>query len=59
MMWFQEVESNMQAGMYTEEEPNWSERGYIVQPSLGSLPDNTESLFCDISHPNTKSALKV
>lgn len=48
----------MHAGMYTEEEPNWSERG-DVQPDLGSLPVNMESLFCGISYANTKSALKV
>jgi len=28
-VWFQGAESNMHAGMYTEEEPNWSERGGV------------------------------
>lgn len=44
--------------MYTEEEPNPSERG-DAQPNLGSLPVNMEGLFCGISYANTKSALKV
>lgn len=47
----------MQVGMYTEEDPNGSERD--VQPDLGSLPINMENLFCGISYANAKSALKV
>lgn len=44
----------MQVGMYTEEEPNGSEK-WDVQPDLGSLPINMENLFCGISYANAES----